>query len=215
MRCHDAERWLEARLDGSLTPVRRATWDEHVVACPACADLAEVAAVVPLAETPEPPPDLLAGILAATSGRSPAAHVFLTLDSELPRLAEIDPGPGFTEAVLSRTSRRPGLFGWRRWQQRLGRWTEAWGRLIHRPRFAWEAAWCATLLLSPLASGLQGEMEPVEELISIQERLGEESGTFWEPVASFLANPGRQTVTPPPTPTPNPVDDTTPTEETP
>lgn len=223
-RCHDAERWLEARLDGTLTPRRRAAWDEHVAACPACADLAEIVSLVrpaPAAPTadaahaeqvaPEPPPDLLAGILAATSGRPPGDEVFDLLDAELPLLAEIDPGPGFTEAVLAGTSRRPGPFGWRR---RAQSWADAWGRLVRRPRFAWEAAWCATLLLLPFAPLVEGVAEPVDELASFQERVGEESGTFWDPVASFLANPGRQTVIPLPTPN-HPVDDTTPTEETP
>ena len=71
----------------------------------------------------------------------------------LPQLAVVDPGPGFTEAVLARTSRRqrlampspsarpgglPGLM------DRLGRW---WGDRVLSPGFASQAAYAATVVL--------------------------------------------------------------------
>jgi len=59
--------------------------------------------------------------------------------AELPALAEMDPGPGFTERVLLHTSQRPAPVRWR------GQWAAAWRMLVGRPRFAWEVAYVATL----------------------------------------------------------------------
>jgi hypothetical protein len=58
---------------------------------------------------------------------------------DLPLLAEMDPGPGFTERVLLATSRKPAPLGWR------ARASGAWRALVRRPRFAWEAAYVATV----------------------------------------------------------------------
>lgn len=58
---------------------------------------------------------------------------------ELPSLAEMDPGPGFAQRVFLATSRRPAGAAWRT------RWAGAWRALIRRPRFAWEAAYVATV----------------------------------------------------------------------
>jgi hypothetical protein len=70
----------------------------------------------------------------------------------LPALAQRDPGPAFTAAVLARTSRRPatGLV------PALERLTLAATALMQRPRFALEASWVgaalvAVLIWSPLA----------------------------------------------------------------
>jgi hypothetical protein len=57
----------------------------------------------------------------------------------LPALAEMEPDPWFAAAVLARTSRRvPEPAG-------LGRAWAIWGRLVRRPRFAWEVAYTCAL----------------------------------------------------------------------
>lgn len=61
---------------------------------------------------------------------------------ELPALAEIDPGPGFTWSVLERTSRRaaaPESLG-----ERIGTW---WKHNIKRPRFALELAYSGAMVV--------------------------------------------------------------------
>lgn len=77
------------------------------------------------------------------------------LREDLPRLAEIDPGPGFVEGVLARTSHgragSPGrLVGWWRRLRAATVPGPLLPRLVRRPRFAWEAAYVAVLLLTPL-----------------------------------------------------------------
>ena len=56
--------------------------------------------------------------------------------SVLPDLAEVDPGRGFTESVLARTSRMPRK-----------RWAEAFQALLLRPRFALEGAYLGAMVL--------------------------------------------------------------------
>lgn len=71
---------------------------------------------------------------------------------ELHGLAEIDPGPAFTDSVLARTSRKPemvlrndtapsGLAGV---MDRVGRW---WEKQILKPDFPVQAAYAATVIL--------------------------------------------------------------------
>jgi hypothetical protein len=73
------------------------------------------------------------------------ATTLALLRDVLPAMAEIDPGPAFTTAVLAATrgsARRPAR---RRPPVRLG---ELWGRLVRRPLFAWEAAYAGTVLFA-------------------------------------------------------------------
>jgi hypothetical protein len=58
---------------------------------------------------------------------------------DLPRLADMDPGLGFTQRVLRATSMKPSPAGWR------ARVSAAWRAVVRRPRFAWEAAYVATV----------------------------------------------------------------------
>lgn len=69
------------------------------------------------------------------------------LVAELPTLAEMDPGLGFTERVLQRTSRAQG------WRARRAGVLAACRALVQRPRFAWEAAYVATLCLVLMFGG--------------------------------------------------------------
>jgi hypothetical protein len=77
----------------------------------------------------------------------------------LPDMAEVDPGPAFTETVLARTSRalsneekavRAGEnFGPARWLDRLGRW---WQAQLEKPQFALQFAYVATVLILALTA---------------------------------------------------------------
>jgi hypothetical protein len=76
------------------------------------------------------------GFAAAVIARTAGVEAILR---DLPGLADMDPGPGFTGRVLAATSRRPAPEGWRT------RVSGAWWALVRRPRFAWEAAYVATV----------------------------------------------------------------------
>ena len=69
------------------------------------------------------------------------ARALASLTEDLPRLAAIDPGPGFVEAVLARTSRRP------RRVPLAERWAAAVSRLLERPRIALEGAFVVAVLV--------------------------------------------------------------------
>lgn len=101
-----------------------------------------------------------AGLLDAHLARCPAcrelAAVLARLQATLPRLAEREPGPAFTAAVLAATSaRRPTgaavsrargpLAVLEEWSRRLQAGAR---RAWERPRFALEAAWTTAALLS-------------------------------------------------------------------
>ncbi len=67
------------------------------------------------------------------------AAALAQLEHSLPRLATLDPGPGFVEAVLAATL--PMSVRLRRW------WFKTWPRWVHRPRFSAELAFVATLIV--------------------------------------------------------------------
>jgi putative zinc finger protein len=77
------------------------------------------------------------------------------LDPLLPKMAELDPGPAFTDRVLARTTQaalgvasgpvtEPGGFGPAGVMDRLGRW---WEQQILRPIFPVQVAYAATVVL--------------------------------------------------------------------
>lgn len=99
----------------------------------------------------------------------------VALGEDLPRLAELDPGPGFVEGVLARTSHRRAAAA--RLAERLRRLGDRLGsgllpRLVRRPRFAWEAAYVAVLLLTPLIASA-GSPDAAAQAV---ERLGRAGG---------------------------------------
>lgn len=99
----------------------------------------------------------------------------VALSEDLPRLAELDPGPGFVEGVLERTSRGRTAGGGlverlRGLGDRLG--SGFLPRLVRRPRFAWEAAYVAVLLLTPLIASA-GSPDAAAQAV---ERLGRAGG---------------------------------------
>jgi hypothetical protein len=82
---------------------------------------------------------LVGGHLAGCAACSEMAVVLDAARLELASLAMLEPGPGFVEGVLERTSRRAA-------QPTLtDRWRGVWERLVSRPRLAWEVAYVATL----------------------------------------------------------------------
>jgi hypothetical protein len=105
---------------------------DHLRRCGGCRDWLDAFSAGDEAWAGEPPEAFAASVLARTSG----AEAVL---ADLPLLSEMDPGPGFTERVLAATSRRLEPAGWAE-RARL-----AWQMLVRRPRFAWEAAYVATV----------------------------------------------------------------------
>jgi len=93
---------------------------------------------------------------------SPCRHTAVVMGwmgAELPAMAEIDPGPSFTAAVLERTSgaldpitravRAGHSVGPAGLMDRLGRW---WEEQIFKPRFALQVAYVATVFLVLITS---------------------------------------------------------------
>lgn len=182
MDCRELEDRLEALLDGVLSELERRRCERHIEGCRPCRELAEPlagAAAPPdglleavMARTSGPACDraeallggwmdgelvgaeraLMAEHLDACAGCRSLAAALERLARELPRLAELRPGPGFVEAVLRATL--PARVRLRRW------WAAAWPRWVRRPRFASETAFVATTILllvgivpgSPLAA---------------------------------------------------------------
>jgi hypothetical protein len=104
----------------------------HVRHCAACQDWLEALAAGEQAWTTVPADDFTDHVLARTAGLEAMLR-------DLPRLADMDPGLGFTERVLRATSMKPAPVG------RRARASAAWRALVRRPRFAWEAAYVATV----------------------------------------------------------------------
>lgn len=89
--------------------------------------------------------ELVAGHLRRCAECEGLARTLETMREALPRLAAIDPGPGFCESVLAHTSRRP------RPAPVGARLAGFFTRLLDRPRVAWEAAFVATVIfVSPV-----------------------------------------------------------------
>jgi hypothetical protein len=104
----------------------------HVRQCAACQDWLEAFAAGERAWTSVQAGDFTDDVIARTAGLEAVLR-------DLPRLADMDPGLGFTERVLRATSMKPAPAGWR------ARASAGWRALVRRPRFAWEAAYVATV----------------------------------------------------------------------
>ena len=75
------------------------------------------------------------------------AAILHRAQESLPQLAEADPGPGFLDGVLARTSRR------RKREPMMDPFVTFLSGLVHRRRIAWEGAFVATLCLAvPIAA---------------------------------------------------------------
>jgi hypothetical protein len=133
----------------------------HLGDCQDCRDWLEAFGAGEQAWAEEPADSLADGVVARTSGLE-------ALLRDLPSLAEMDPGPDFEERVLLATSRRKASRGWRE------RAVSAWWAVVRRPRFAWEAAYVATVFLvlafgNPVGAWQRGTSTVAT---AAQERLG-------------------------------------------
>lgn len=104
----------------------------HIQQCPSCRDWLEAFAAGEQAWAAEPADRFAAQVIDRTAGVEAVV-------CDLPLLADLDPGPGFAERVLMATSRKPAT---ERWRPRVA---GAWWAMVRRPRFAWEAAYVATV----------------------------------------------------------------------
>jgi hypothetical protein len=141
--------------------LRHADLAAHLLSCSECRRLSDALGEGELAWVDEDAALFADGILARTSAAD-------ALAAELPALAEMDPGPGFTERVLLHTSNRPAPERWH------AQWVAAWRTLARRPRFAWEVAYVATLCWvlvfgNPLSAW---EWGPGKVSSAAQQRLG-------------------------------------------
>lgn len=126
------------------------------------------------------------------------------LEPLLPRMAEIDPGPLFLQAVLDRTSRaapglaagpilEPGGFGPARWMDRLGRW---WSEQILRPLFPVQVAYVATVVIvlltatpiSPWRSAPRQALESMQAQVGTLELFGPTLGAASGDAERWLAD---------------------------
>jgi len=124
-----------ATLDPGTRPgdwARRPDAAAHIRQCTACRAWLDAFAAGEQAWRSERGHDFAAAVIARTAGVEAVVR-------DLPLLADMDPGAGFAERVLSATSRRPAPEGWR------ARVSGAWRALVRRPRFTWEAAYVATV----------------------------------------------------------------------
>lgn len=174
MECAAADRLLEPFLAGELNRGEREALDRHLAACDACRAMFAVAEAGDDGVDASPPADLLAGVLARTSG--PACElarrlVAPAIDGELSaeerrllsahlggcadcrRLSEAVERLGEDLPLLAETHPGPGFVDRvmratlplaARWRRW---WRRTWPAWIARPRFAWEAAWAGTLVL--------------------------------------------------------------------
>jgi hypothetical protein len=97
------------------------------------------------------------GVLADTDRDLVAAHLghcarcealratLVWVGAALPTMAQLDPGPAFTRAVLEATAAQTPRRAWSR-----NALAERWQQLVARPRFAWEAAYVGLLLVVAL-----------------------------------------------------------------
>jgi predicted anti-sigma-YlaC factor YlaD len=170
--CRSFEDLLEAYLDGTLTGSDALAAREHLRACAECLELAKIAgaplettpdlAAGVLERTSGATCDsarqdlcdyvdgrtealdaeLIRMHLSGCEDCAALSVVMAELATDLPLLAEIDPGERFTAEVLARTT--PVVARSARW---LGQLVRSWDRMIRRPRFALEGAYVMTVLL--------------------------------------------------------------------
>lgn len=176
MKCADWESRLGRFLDGSLETLERQEWLAHAASCHDCGQLLR------LVEHDHPlsrPSAFVNEVLTMTSGQvcesaqerlwEAAANRLGVDDRELlsrhleecedcqgllsamgglqevlPKLASFETDETFVEEVLQRTL--PARARFRRW------WALQWQAWVRRPRFAWEGAYIATLVLILVAS---------------------------------------------------------------
>ncbi len=115
---------------------------------------------------------LLLGHLEHCAGCRAVAVVLGWLEAELPAMAEVDPGPQFTTAVLTRTAKLPSRAaaqgqpgGAAGLMDRWGRW---WEQRIQRQLFVWQAAYALTVVLVGLMALPPLRGVPSQALTAVQ-----------------------------------------------
>lgn len=176
MNCDSILECAAAWLDGTLSASERTAVRAHLEACDDCRGLLRALEAGPgddpglagavLARTSGSPcararsllceridgdldaidAGLLDGHLRHCADCDSLARTLAALEPALRTLPPADPGPGFVDAVLARTSRRP------RRLSPLGRWRAFLDELLARPRVALEGAFIAASIIAvPLA----------------------------------------------------------------
>lgn len=117
----------------------------------------------------------------------------------LPAMAEIDPGPAFTRAVVAKTTPAPPRLAARgpAWRTAAADW---WNRMVTRPRFAWEAAYVALLVVVALfgtsVSPFRGvpsralavvQLDPRVAVRAVYDGIGAGGRTAWDASAGRIA----------------------------
>jgi hypothetical protein len=169
---------LETELDALLAGVLARTTG------PVCGRAHEL---LPDQDLPETDRRLLALHLEGCAECRALSAALAALAEDLPALAEVPPEPGFVEGVLARTSQAaPAVPVLERWVRRAesvadavaGAWRRSWPAWVRRPRFAWEAAFVLTLVLTPVfaAAGAPLQERAVElrrenPVVEAEERL--------------------------------------------
>jgi predicted anti-sigma-YlaC factor YlaD len=233
--CRRFEEVLEAFLDGTLTGQDALAAREHRRTCADCNELVEIAgapmdaapdlAAHVLAHTSGSPCDRASeGLCDLVDGRAAAvdveligmhvsnceacstlSNVLTELATDLPALAEMNPGERFTAEVLARTlprgEDRPN------WIEQL---VQGWNRLIRRPRFALEGAYVMTLLMlvilgvpGALLAGAPGKMaqtakreiaEPVQQtVVELKATVSERAQQTLDTTGARVADEARST----------------------
>ena len=204
MDCRRFERLLDRLVGEQLGAAESRACRAHAAGCPACGELLTLATLPVIDGGGE----LVTSVLAATSG-SPCdgvaerlpdlaqressvgeaavlrqhvadceecqdlVSVLRRLRRELPALAELRPDARFVDDVLARTL--PVHVQLRRW------WRRVWPRLLHRPRFASEAAFIGLLVLllvfatpgSPLEAVPRQVLAAARQPVQAEMRLGD------------------------------------------
>jgi predicted anti-sigma-YlaC factor YlaD len=101
-------------------------------------------------------------------------RVLASAQSELPRLADVDPDPAFVALVLARTSGRP------RRVPLAERWLAAVRQLLDRPRVALEGAFVAAAILVLPFGALRGHgsAKPAYTVVAIRHAAGTTSASL-------------------------------------
>ncbi len=119
---------------------------DHLRSCSDCRDWLDAFGAGERAWANEAAGALADAVIARTTGVE-------ALLRDLPSLAMMNPGPGFAERVLLATSKRQAPQSWR------VRLAASWWSLVRRPRFAWEAAYVATVCWVLLFGNPVGALE--------------------------------------------------------
>jgi hypothetical protein len=180
MNCRDLEPLLAAYAAGTSSPEADALVAGHVRVCSDCRTLLEALRVDLADVVPPADPGFLADVLARTTGSPCAAaesrlgpfidgllesedaelltahlehcracraltETMVWMRTPLREMAGIEPDAEFARDVLAATVGEPA--GVRSFHRRLRAW---WLRAVDRPRFAWELAYAATLVIGLL-----------------------------------------------------------------